>query len=133
MLYEHDITVTAGTAETAKIKTSKKLCNGVIHRLGVYMPPGCSNMVKCSIHAGLHQIFPTNPDGCIKADGYEVTGTVFEYLNTEPYTVDIYTWSPDTAHNHTITVRLWILRLWQLLPYSDKMYQLMVAEGGIEI
>lgn len=131
MFYEQDLIVLADTPASDKKQGVIKLTDGVVHYVSISFRAGCHNMVFATVNRAVHQIFPTNPDGYIKGNDVEIRGRVFYPLFTEPYELDLYGWSPDTAYNHTVTFRFWMLRLWQMIPYSDEMYQLMVKEGEI--
>ena len=129
MLYDVDFTVEVINIATNKLKTTLKVTNGIIHYLGVSFPPGCANLVKTTINYGLHQIFPTNPDGQIKGDNISVEGKVFQPILEPPYEVDIHAWNVGAIHPHTVTVRLWLLKVWQLMPFSDEMYMLSLKQS----
>lgn len=128
MLFEHDILIETTHLVTNKKKTTIKLTHGVIHRLSIYFPPGCRHYVRCTVNRGLHQIYPTNPDGYIKGNALEVTGDVFHTMFIDPYQVEVYGWNAEATYDHTITVRFWVKKLWQLMPYSDQMYALALRE-----
>jgi len=130
MMYEVDIKVLTTDTVTNKQKTVVKLTHGVIHQLGIYFPPGCANTIKAVINKGLYQIFPTNPDGQIKGDSINVEGTEFYAIIDAPYQVEVIAWSEGASYDHTITVRLWVMKVWQLMPFSDEMYMLSLKEGA---
>jgi len=129
MLYEVDIDILTTDLIDNKQKTVIKLTHGVIHQLGVYFPPGCANTARATINRGLNQIFPTNTDGFIKGDALNVQGREFHTIIKAPYQVEVFTWNEGAVYDHTITVRLWFLKIWQLMPFSDEMYMLSLKEG----
>jgi len=129
MMYETDIKVLTTDLIDNKRKTVIKLTHGIIHQLGVYFPPGCANTIRTTIHKGLHQIFPTNPDGFMKGDAINIQGKEFYALIKAPYQVEVLSWSEGATYEHTITVRIWFLKVWQLMPFSDEMYMLSLKEG----
>lgn len=130
MMYEVDIKVlTTDLVDNPQI-TVVKLTHGVIHQLGVYFPPGCANTVKTTIKRGLYQVFPTNPDGVMKGDSVNIQGPEFYAIIKAPYQVEVYTWADDASYDHTITIRIWFLKVWQLMPFSDEMYMLSLKEGA---
>lgn len=124
MLFEHDITVLTTHTVTGKKFTKIQLTHGVIHRFAVYFPPGCQHVVRCQIKRGTHCVWPTNPDGYIKGDALEVAGDEFFPVFVEPYQLDVHAWSESATYDHTITVRFWMKKLWQLMPFSDQMFNL---------
>ena len=129
MLYETDITVETSNIITNKLKTVVSVTHGVIHQLSVSFPPGCANLVKITIDKGKNQIFPTNPEGNIKGDNVNVQGKTFHPILEPPYEVDVYGWNDGAAFPHVVTVRLWVLKVWQLMPFSDEMYMLALKQG----
>lgn len=129
MLYEVDIEIATANTITNKLKTVIGITNGVIHQLSVSFPPGCANLAKVTINKGKNQIFPTNPDGQIKGDNINVQGKTFHPVLDAPYEVDVYAWNDGAAFPHVVTVRLWVLKVWQLMPFSDEMYMLALRQG----
>jgi len=130
MMYEVDIEVLKTNDVNDKVKTVVKLTHGVIHQLGIYFPPGCANTIHTVINRGLYQIFPTNPDGTIKGDSINVEGREFYTVIKAPYQVEVVAWADGATYDHTITVRLWLMKIWQLMPFSDEMYMLSLQEGA---
>ncbi|RLI49875.1 MAG: hypothetical protein DRP09_20365 [Candidatus Thorarchaeota archaeon] len=123
MVFEFDLTVPANTPETAKISKTLKLTYGIIHQLEVIFPTGCAGLVKCHINDALHQVWPTNPDGVFKGDGNPIIGRVFHEMDKEPFELQLWAWNEDDTYNHTITVRLWLLKPWQLFVFSEQMWR----------
>lgn len=129
MFYEVDIEVSTAHTVTNKLRTTLKITSGVIHQLSVSFPPGCANLAKVTINKGKNQIFPTNPDGNIKGDNINVQGKTFHPVLEPPYEVDVYAWNDGATYPHVVTVRLWVLKVWQLMPFSDEMYMLALRQG----
>jgi len=129
VLYEVDINILTTHIETNKLKTVIGVTNGVIHQLSVSFPPGCANLVKVTIDKGKNQIFPTNPEGVMKGDGMSVEGKTFHPILEPPYEVDVYAWNVGATYPHVVTVRLWIMKVWQLMPFSDEMFMLAMRQG----
>lgn len=130
MMFETDIEVLTDHTVDNIQSTVIKLTHGVIHQLGVYFPPGCANTVKAQIKRGLYQIFPTNPDGQMKGDAVNIQGKEFYALIKAPYQIEVYTWNVEATYDHMITVRIWFLKIWQLMPFSDEMFMLSLTEGS---
>lgn len=108
MIYEFDIVVPANTSASNPVVQEMRLSRGIIHKLEVQFPYGCRFMVKIAIRRGLHQVWPTNPDGSIKAEGFTVSFPVFYPLEKAPYKLQALAWAPGTTYSHTVTVRLGI-------------------------
>lgn len=123
MVYSFDITVSANTLESDKQETRLKLTYGIIHQIDIIFPRGCAGLVYCHLNDALHQVFPTNPDGDFSGDGFPITGKIFHEVAEEPFELQAWTWNKDDTYDHTITVRIWILKPWQLMPFSEQMWR----------
>lgn len=124
MVFEFKITVPANTPESNKYRYDVRLAYGIIHQIDIDFPPGCVGMVKLVICDGLFQVFPSNPGGYFSGTHPPISGKVFYELNNEPFELQIYAWSPGTEYDHTVTVRFWILKPWQLFALSEQMWRL---------
>ena len=110
MFYDFAVEVTANTLESAPKEQSLKLTAGVIQRLSILFPPGPHGMVKLKLMEGGHQFLPTNPEGYFATDDEVLNIDEFYELKTEPYTLKAVAFSPGTTYNHTISMRIGILR-----------------------
>lgn len=117
MIYKKSITTPANTAENAPIRTVLKMGNGVIHKMDIVFPPGCQQLVHVQIKRAVHQLFPTNAEESFNSDGETISFRTHHPLRAEPYQVEIITWNNDDTHNHTILVRLGLLRKNILTPW----------------
>lgn len=130
MVFEFDIEVlTTHTITTPKV-VDLKLTAGIIHRYEIYFPPGCANLVKVGINRGLHQVWPTNPEGRHK--GNEVNLSYREYydLIKEPHILTIRAYSVGATYDHTITVRFAILTSKILAPWLLSWAEKLGLYGG---
>ena len=123
MIFEYDLTVPKNTSKLNKVSKNLKLTYGIIHQIDIMFPFGCAGLVKCHINDALHQVFPTNPNGVFKGSGTTITGKVFHEMLFEPFELTLWAWNEDDTYDHTITVRFWILRPWQLFIFSEKAWQ----------
>lgn len=73
-------------------------------------------MVYVAIRRGLHQLWPTNPEGSLNADNFTIVINEFYPLTSAPYKLTLQGWSPDTSYPHTIEVRFGILPAEVLMP-----------------
>ena len=120
MIYEYDLVVPLNTLEASPASVEMKLCHGIVHKLEVTFPPGCHNAVKVVVRRALHQVWPTNPDGQLKANGYTISYPVWYELEEAPYILTAWAWSPGTTYSHTITIRLGIQRREILQPGQEE-------------
>lgn len=130
MIFSGQITVPAGTAKDDPEIVRLPVTQGIITQLDIMFPPGCVNEVFITINRGLHQIYPTNPDGFFTGDADKISGAVFHHVKVDPFEVEIFGWSPDADYNHTITFLLWIKKAWQLNPLSDEFWRLSLIDSG---
>lgn len=130
MLYEFDVTVETTHTSTARKRFYCKLTHGIIDHFSVYFPPGCAHLVNIVVKRGAHQMFPLNPEGYIKGDNIIVQGKTFHPLLVPPYEVVVEGWADSTEYDHTVTVRFWMLKPWQMMPFSDEMYMLALKESA---
>lgn len=110
MFYDFAITVPANTLESAPVVQSLKLTAGVIQKVSILFPPGPHGMVKLRLRENGHQFLPTNPDGYFASDDEVLEIDEFYELTTEPYSLKAVGYSDGTTYNHTISVRIGILR-----------------------
>jgi hypothetical protein len=132
MLYDFGITVPAGTAENAPIEATLKLTAGLIFYLSVEFPPGCRGYVYAVVKHGGHQLYPTNPQGALNAENFTVQAWDFYPLKEAPYTLKVLGWSPEADYQHTLTVRVNLIRLEdiiKMLPFLEGLQLLMEYMG----
>lgn len=110
MFYNFAITVLANTLESAPKEQEMKLTAGVIQEVNILFPPGLDGMVKLRIMEGGHQFLPTNPEGYFATDNEVIVIPGQYYELKEPYTLKAVAYSPDTTYNHTIDVRIDVIR-----------------------
>ena len=110
MIFEHTLTIDAGRTQAAPASTEMKLTKGIIHKVEITGDGGEHNLVFVVIRRGLHQVWPTNPDGQLHPGFFPISYPVWQPLEEEPYIMVIEGWAPDTTYNHTVTVRLGIQR-----------------------
>lgn len=105
MFYDVALTIPVDTPQTNPAEQEVKLTHGVITHVEVEFPPGCNGMVYAYIRQGLHQVWPTNPDSQFATSGRAIVWNDYIELFTEPYSVVIGGYSPDTRYDHKIIFR----------------------------
>jgi len=110
MLYSYNITIPANTLESAPTIQKIKLTWGYIHQIDFDIPMGAQNLVGVRIREGLHQLYPTNPAGYITGENVKISFKDFYWLNHTPYNLWIDTFNIDENYDHTIIVRIGVLR-----------------------
>ena len=117
MIFNKTVYTEIYTDQTDYTKTKFKLCHGIIHKLDIVFPPGCLGLVICTIYDNTHQVWPSNPDGYFQSDSEIISFREHLPFITDPYELNIYTFSVDDTYQHAITVRVGILPVRVLAPW----------------
>lgn len=127
MNFSYSDNVPANTPESTKRRTRLYLAKGIITKVAIQFPTGCAELAHCTINRGLHQVWPTNPDGNYAADGYVIEFEENYELLTHPYSLDFITWNESTTYSHNLTVWLTILPKKSIMQYiMQHAYSMMV-------
>jgi len=110
MLFDYAITVSANTLEASPKIQKLPVTRGILHRLEVEQYKGCHRYVGCRIFYHTTQIFPTNLDGEFKTDGYTIAFDDYLELFREPYELEFRGYSDGSDYDHTIVIRIGILK-----------------------
>jgi len=114
--YDYSFTIPANTAKSAPHTKAAKLTQGIIHRVEIVFPSGCAGLAHCVIREGLHQRWPTNPEGSFNFDSYNLAFNEFLEFTRKPYTLTLVGWNLDDTYDHTLEVRIGILPANVLMP-----------------
>jgi hypothetical protein len=109
MFYDFALTVPRNTPESAPYILSAKLTRGIIHRVEIEFPRNCAGLVYVRILHLEHQLYPTNPGGAFRSDGYVVPIDDYYPLLTQPYGLKLIGWNLDDTWAHTPTVRIGVM------------------------
>ncbi len=110
MFYVENITTAAKTTKLNRQTTRAKFTVGIIHQVEIMFPAGCAGYVHCTIYLGGHQIYPTNPSGDFDGDRETIKFKDYYILKAGESTLTIYTWNLDQKYDHTIRVRIGLLK-----------------------
>jgi len=104
-----DLTIPANRSAADPIEQVIDVGVGIVHLVEIEQPPGCGGKVYCAIRQGLHQVWPTNPDGAYRSDG-RVYSTREHYgiAPGDPALV-LQGWAPDAAYDHVVQFRISVL------------------------
>lgn len=116
MYYDFSFTIPANTPQASPHIEDIKLTRGVIHRVEIGFPRGCAGLAHLQIKRSVHQVWPTNPQGSFKTDGYTIAFNEFHKFFSEPYTLTLVGWNLDDTYPHTLEVRIGILPEKVLMP-----------------
>ncbi len=122
MIYSFAVSIPANTSKDNKQKTVLELTAGVIHQVEIVFPIGCAGFAFASIASGVNQVWPTNPGEYFNGDNESISFKEFYSLKIEPYHLDILSYNLDDTYDHTVIIRLGILKasklrgVWILYP-----------------
>jgi len=132
MLYDFPIFVPAGTPEDNPVERLLKMTAGLIVHVEIEFPAGCRGYVSAAIRTDGHQLYPTNSESALKSEDFTVQALELYPLDDEPYSLRAIAWSPDADYDHTLTVRVVLLRLEDLvvvMPFLQGLQKLMEYIG----
>jgi hypothetical protein len=109
VFYDFSFTIPANTPANTPEELACKLTNGIIHRVEIGFPKGCAGLVSLAIRRGLHQVWPTNPDGAFNTDNFTILINEHYPLLEVPYILTLVGWNLDDTYDHTLEVRFGIL------------------------
>jgi len=109
MFYEFPLTVAVGKTRVAPEIQAIKLTQGLIHRLEIEFPDGCTGLVHVRVLWLDHQVWPTNPNEYFTSDGHVIIVDDYFELYGAPYLLKIEGWSEALSYPHTVTVRIGVL------------------------
>lgn len=106
MLFSFDITVPAGTADTAPYQFNLPLIGGMLERLDIKFPAGCHGLVKVVIVHNGAVLVPFSSNQKVTGDD-EVIGTpIGILLSPNNCTLRFEASSPNCTYDHVIGVRI---------------------------
>jgi len=109
MLFTKDITVPKNTTAASPHTEILKIAHGIITWVSVLFPPGCHGMVYATISHHEHQIAPSTESMAMRGDEHPVEWNEYYESYQPAYELKVKLWSPGTAYDHTITVKVAIL------------------------
>ena len=110
MIYSFTILTPKNTPETDKQKTTLKLTKGIIHQIDIMFPSGPRRVMRLHINDALHQVWPSNPEASFGSDNETISFREHVEISREPYSLTAYTWNTSTKWDHTIVIRLGLLK-----------------------
>lgn len=110
MFYEFAIAVPANTTAAAPVEQEIRITQGVVTRVEVQFPNGCAGLAHCKILHQESQKWPTPPSTSFASDGYTIAVDENFEVDTEPYLLKALCWNLDDTFDHTIYVRVGVLR-----------------------
>jgi len=100
--FSYDLTIPAGTIETAPKQRAVKLVPGRITRIIASFRRGPHNLVFVRVRQGLYRVFPVADSDAIFGDGMEHNVPMDLELAPPAPELTLEGWSPDAHYPHTI-------------------------------
>jgi hypothetical protein len=110
VIYVSNIEIPKNTLESEYKSDYLWLEHGTIHKVDIVFPSGCAGLAGLRIVQGIHQIFPSNSGQWFIGDDINITFPENYILYTPPYYLEIQTYNLDDLYNHTLIVRIGLLR-----------------------
>lgn len=104
-----DKTTPANTAQDDALETKLHLCSGTIIQVWMFHPEGCHGLAYASVHHGGHQLYPNNPEKSYHGNAVPMTWSDNYKLGGPPI-LKLKTWNLDDTYDHTVYVRVTVLR-----------------------
>ena len=134
MLFDYELTVPANTPAGSPVSDEVIVGPGAITRVEVQFPDGCAGLVHARVRRWGHQLFPTNVDGWLTANGYVIAWDDDADVSEPPLTVTIEAYNLDDTYQHTLTFRFGVRApaagapAWELTPVGQAVMAAL-AEG----
>lgn len=109
MIYDFEVTVTAGTALATPKESRLKLTHGVIHQLNIDIPPGPRGELYFVILVGGSQLYPHNQGGYFRTDNRLIAFNEYFELTSAPYELTFKGWAPTAAYDHTVHIEVGLI------------------------
>lgn len=116
MFYSRKITTPANTARGSAVRTEIKLAAGVITKMAVRFPAGAHFLLKVTVSANEHQMFPKNSSDYLVGEDERIEADEFYKLDKSANVASVETWNEDTAYVHDCVVMITVLPLWLASP-----------------
>jgi hypothetical protein len=107
--FVYDLTVPANTSAASLKELEIDVGTGIVHLVEIEIPRGCKGMVYGAIRQGLHQVWPTNPDGAYHSDGRVYSARDHYGIIPGDPSLVLQGWSPGTTYDHTVQFRISVL------------------------
>ena len=116
MFTNFEVTIPANTTEAEPKLQTLQISRGVVHQLEVNFPAGCRGYVYLALYHHDKLVWPSNLKAAFRGEGYTIPIKEYFKVSEPPYTLVAYGWSPGSTYDHTITVRVGVLKEIDLEP-----------------
>ena len=117
MIYTDRITVPINTTASTPEESTFKVTAGVIHHVGIEIPPGHSGLTGISFYLGGHQIFPSTQGQCFQGDNREIRIKEWLPIRGIDNKITVKAYNTDDTYEHDFIYEFGVLKDWQLTPW----------------
>jgi hypothetical protein len=110
VIYSIPITTPKNTQEDTPLVTEIPIIKGVIHKVEFDFPPGNQFLHRLRLVREGAYILPSNKGGYFTTEGNIISYREHWEIKDEPLAVYVHSWNLDETYDHTVIVRLGILR-----------------------
>jgi len=113
-IYSYEITTPAATEKETEIEIE----GDFISYVNIRFPPGPSGLLKVAIFYGIKQIFPHDESSYFQGDDEVIKWQEYWKLPESPCKLKIKTANEDDTHEHTVYVRIAVMKREESLAYQ---------------
>ena len=106
MHYAYQFTVEPTHTASAPLEESLKLGSGILKRVQIFFPDGCSKLVRCCLWNNWEQLAPTNPDGYYALDGAVADAALYYDMDQDTNQLWFIAWNYGAKYDHVLSVHL---------------------------
>lgn len=106
MIYTADIILPANTAKATPVVERLGITHGIIYKVEIQFPPGCSGLAHVVINDGGLQLWPSTPGKDFAADDYIISFDDTLFKQTAPYELQIIGYNLDETYDHVLQIRI---------------------------
>jgi len=106
MHYSYEVEVTPTDTVVNPVVYPIILATGILRRVRIFFPLGCSKVIRCSLWDRALQLLPTNQDGFYALDGNVVDADVYHSLDDNDHYLYLVAWTTGSSYDHTLSVHL---------------------------
>jgi len=88
-----------------------------LHKVDIYFPPGCCNMVGVRLYYGIYQLLPRPYGAWLTGDNVNISVPINLRLPDLPTRLKLVAHSEGTGYSHTLTLRFYVLEKYTEHPY----------------
>lgn len=98
----HYLTIPKSTTQASPLTFEFDLPIGVINRLWIEFPRGCSGLAGFQIFRGVRQVFPLPAGVWLRSDNAILNFAFTHEMTTEPHFLELRGYNDDDTYSHTI-------------------------------